>query len=176
MAGVPEQEVPAAIVPPARDLFPGSRTADPPFMVPDEPGVITFTVPGDPVPFARAGGGRTVFRFTPAKQRNYMALVKDLGARAFGNHVPLQGPVEMTLTAIFLMPASWSIKRRMAPASKWKTSRPDADNLAKIVKDALNTIVWRDDAQVVRLVVEKVHGDRPRLEVKIRDLTRAPLQ
>lgn len=37
------------------------------------------------------------------------------------------------------------------------TAKPDADNLAKAVMDALTNLggIWQDDAQVARLVVEK---------------------
>ena len=34
----------------------------------------------------------------------------------------------------------------------WKSSKPDADNLAKIVADALNGIAWGDDAQIADLL------------------------
>lgn len=33
--------------------------------------------------------------------------------------------------------------------------RRDVDNLAGAVMDALNGVLWRDDSQIVRLVVEK---------------------
>jgi Holliday junction resolvase RusA-like endonuclease len=38
-------------------------------------------------------------------------------------------------------------------------SKPDADNYAKLVLDALNGVLWRDDSQVVRLFVEKAYCD-----------------
>ena len=41
----------------------------------------------------------------------------------------------------------------------WQTSKPDADNYAKLILDALNGVLWRDDAQVVRLFAEKVYCD-----------------
>lgn len=36
------------------------------------------------------------------------------------------------------------------------TSKPDADNIAKLVLDALNGRAWHDDAQVVNLTVGKL--------------------
>lgn len=38
--------------------------------------------------------------------------------------------------------------------------KPDADNIAKAVLDALNRVAFRDDSQVVRLVVEKLPRTR----------------
>ncbi|MBO6783168.1 MAG: RusA family crossover junction endodeoxyribonuclease [Alphaproteobacteria bacterium] len=43
----------------------------------------------------------------------------------------------------------------------------DADNVAKACLDALSGIVWRDDSQVQRLVVEKVEADQPRILIEI---------
>ena len=50
-------------------------------------------------------------------------------------------------------------------------SKPDADNLAKAVLDALTTVgVWRDDAQVAELVIVKRYanpGDQPGCQITI---------
>ena len=43
-------------------------------------------------------------------------------------------------------------------------SKPDADNIAKLVMDALNGLAYADDSQVDRLIVEKaarVRGRKP---------------
>lgn len=52
------------------------------------------------------------------------------------------------------------------------THRPDADNYAKALLDALNGVAWHDDAQVTRLVVtkhdrERRWGDETRVAVTI---------
>lgn len=153
--------------------LPRVDTSDRPFGLPpdDEPGVIQFTVPGDVVPWARAGRGGG-FTFTPAKQRNYMAVLKDYASQALGDRPVIENAVFLRVTAVYAVPKSWSKKRREHPGHQWKTSRPDADNISKIVKDALNTVVWRDDAQVVKLTVEKFYGERPRVDVVIREIGR----
>ena len=50
-----------------------------------------------------------------------------------------------------------ALKRGLRPAS-WRTSKPDADNVAKSTLDAANGVVFEDDSQVVRLIVEKING------------------
>ena len=45
--------------------------------------------------------------------------------------------------------------------------RPDADNIAKIVLDALNGIAYKDDSQIVDLSVPKRYSDKPRVEIFI---------
>lgn len=49
--------------------------------------------------------------------------------------------------------------------------KPDADNIAKLVLDALNGTAYADDSQVTRLVVIKgrrVRGNRPETRVFVR--------
>jgi Holliday junction resolvase RusA-like endonuclease len=114
--------------------------------------MVSFTVPGEPVPFARAGAqGKR--RFTPKKQADFMTAVRTIAAAAMKGAPPLEGPVSMRVHAAYLVPESWSKKRKAS--AYWKSSKPDADNVAKIVKDAISTIVFVDDAQVAHLNVVK---------------------
>lgn len=47
--------------------------------------------------------------------------------------------------------------------------RRDLDNMAKLVMDALNSVVWADDAQVVGLQASVIRGsDTPKTLVTIR--------
>jgi Holliday junction resolvase RusA-like endonuclease len=127
------------------------------------PRTVAFTIPGEAVPFARSGGGKNVPRFTPAKQRSYMGAVKLFCQNAMHGAPPIEGPVELSISAFYMRPKS---KR----GAVWKTSRPDADNISKLIKDALNTVAWRDDAQVCSLHVWKQYGDFARVSVRIVEL------
>jgi len=49
------------------------------------------------------------------------------------------------------------------------TSKPDGDNNLKLVQDALNEIVWRDDAQVVDARVIKRYAAEPALRIQVRE-------
>jgi len=51
-----------------------------------------------------------------------------------------------------------------------KTSKPDVDNLTKAILDALNGIVWIDDAQVCELHVTKGLGKQDKIIVKATEL------
>lgn len=117
--------------------------------------MIAFHIPGEPVAFARSGG-KGAIRFTPKRQRDFMALVQLAASKAMGEQEPFAGPVEMVVRAVYLIPKSWPKKK--ANTATWRTSKPDADNIAKIVSDAINTIVFADDAQVASLTVQKVFG------------------
>jgi Holliday junction resolvase RusA-like endonuclease len=128
---------------------------------------ISFAIPGEPCAFARAGANGKR-RYTPPKQASFMAAVKLFASRAMAGAAPMQGPVEMTVEAIYLAPASWSKTKRELVF--WKTSRADADNIAKLVSDAINEIVFVDDAQVARLSVTKHYGDRSVIIVSVRSM------
>jgi Holliday junction resolvase RusA-like endonuclease len=47
------------------------------------------------------------------------------------------------------------------------TKKPDVDNIAKSIQDALNKVLYRDDSQIVLLIVGKRYADVPRVEVSI---------
>jgi Holliday junction resolvase RusA-like endonuclease len=129
-----------------------------------------FFVPGDCVPWARAGGGKTGHRFTPVKQRDYMAALKLFCQRAMHGAQPLDGPVDLKVEARYPWPKSMTRKKRELPGAYWRTGRPDFDNLAKIVGDALNNIAWLDDAQIAFASVSKVYSDIPGLKVGVEAL------
>jgi len=133
--------------------------------------MIAFTIPGEAVAFARSGGNGKV-RFTPTKQRNHMGTIKLFAQRAMAGSRPLEGPVAVKIRAIYLPPKSWS--RAKQGRANWKTSKPDADNLAKLVKDSLNSIVWRDDAQVCELYVQKIYGLKAETVITVMELGQDP--
>jgi Holliday junction resolvase RusA-like endonuclease len=116
---------------------------------------VAFTIPSEPIAFARSGGNGKV-RFTPKRQRDFMALVQLAAHQAMNGQPPLDGPIELQIRAVYRVPSSWPKKR--AATARWRTSKPDADNIAKIVSDACNEIVFGDDAQVVSLIVQKTYG------------------
>jgi Holliday junction resolvase RusA-like endonuclease len=49
----------------------------------------------------------------------------------------------------------------------WPTKKPDADNILKLVADALNGLAYVDDKNIVTAHAHKVYSDRPRLEINI---------
>lgn len=128
---------------------------------------VAFTIPGEAVPFARAGR-KGSFSFTPKKQSNFMGAVKGYAHDAMRGAGPLDGPLSMTVRAVYLIPPSWS-KRKRATAY-WKSSKPDADNIAKILKDAMSKVVFADDAQVAELTVTKVYGPTAFVQVTVERL------
>ncbi len=133
--------------------------------------MLDFTVPGIPVGKGRARFVRATGRaYTPAKTVSYEGQVAQYAQIAMAGRAPLLGPVRLCIEAVFPKPVSWSKKR--AAATLWHTSKPDGDNLAKATSDAMNGIVYRDDAQIARTEVTKIYSTdgSARLRVTIEPL------
>lgn len=130
---------------------------------------VAFTVPGIPCAWARART-RGHIHFTPKKQRAAMTFVQAVAAEAMGAKPPLDGPVRMEVDAVWPWPKSWSAKKRLKFGALWKSSRPDASNIVKLVEDAMNGVVFLDDAQVVRCQITKRYGESAATHIKIEPL------
>jgi len=56
---------------------------------------------------------------------------------------PLDGPVKVDITAVGAIPKSWPKRKRAeALALHYDMRKPDADNVTKLVLDALNGVAW----------------------------------
>ena len=54
---------------------------------------------------------------------------------------------------------------------EYKTSKPDTDNLQKMLKDTMTDLgFWKDDALVASEIVEKFYADTPGLFIVIQEL------
>ena len=132
-------------------------------------GLITFTVPGPPVPWARAARKGSKHSFTPLKQKRYKEDVQWLARTAMKGQDPFQGPIVCDIEFGMPVPISYSPAKRQAclDGELWPIYKPDIDNLAKIIKDALNEIVYDDDSQVVGLRLKKFYSDNPGVEIVV---------
>ena len=78
---------------------------------------------------------------------------------------PLKGP--LSLTVLWLFP-----KGKNHKDGTWRITRPDTDNLEKMLKDCMTRCgFWKDDAQVVKEYVEKKWSENPvGIEIEIVEL------
>lgn len=133
-------------------------------------GRIRFFVPGVAVPWARAGRHAGV-SYTPAKQKNFGAVVRQLGFEAMAGAPLLECPVHMRVVATYPWPQSARDKRRRAVDGAWKSTKPDIDNAClKLVADCLNQVVYLDDAQISAVTAFKLLGLTPGLDVTVTPL------
>lgn len=132
---------------------------------------LTFTVEGKPVPWARSRhNGRQ--HFTPANVRQYSYMIYLRATEQLRGAAPMDGPVRLWVVAYMPVPKSWpKYRRRQAlEGTVHHTSKPDADNLIKVVKDSLNSVVYGDDSQVADQRCVKAYSERPRVEVTVTPL------
>ena len=120
---------------------------------------MTIRVYGLPVPQGRPRaflpkGATRPSVFDPAGSRDWKRTVQAQALNLCPRPVPLEGPVRLGL--VFFLPRPKSAPRRVTLPCK----RPDVDNLAKAVKDALRAIAWGDDCQVVELRARKVFASQ----------------
>ena len=133
-----------------------------------------FTVLGEPV-----GKGRPKFStvngfakaYTPAKTTNFENLVR-LSYQQQCNKVPYNQGEQLAaeISAFFQIPKSISKVKHdaMENGHIMPTKKPDCDNIAKAVLDALNGIAYYDDSQITHLIIRKFYSDTPRTEIVIR--------
>lgn len=103
--------------------------------------------------------------FTPKATRDYEDEVKAAAMRAALIQRWLKpdadDPLQVGIIARFAVPQSWSKKKRQAAWSGeiYPTAKPDADNVAKLICDALNGIAYHDDSRITTLTVLKRYAD-----------------
>lgn len=132
-----------------------------------------FEIEGKPV-----GKGRPRFKrmgnfvqtYTPEKTSEYEKLVRIRFQNAGG--IITEKPVRVEIAAFFAPPKSARkrdkaemLANRILPVKK-----PDCDNVAKIILDALNKIAYKDDAQVVELFVKKRYAAEAKVFVHIEEI------
>ena len=83
--------------------------------------------------------------------------------------VPFLGPCRVKVEVFIAKPKSWSKKRTQA------STKPDADNLAKLCLDAMEGVVYKNDSQIVDLHVTKSLDALPRTFVRVEELDESKL-
>lgn len=130
-----------------------------------------FEISGEPMgkqrpKFARIGNFTRAY--TPKETVSYENWVKmcyqNFGGEHFGSEV-----LKVEIDARFPIPKSFSKKKHeQAKDGEIRPSvKPDCDNIAKIILDALNGIAFDDDKQVVELKINKTYDEIPKVIVKI---------
>lgn len=125
---------------------------------------ITFFVEGHPKgqprPRAFAMGGKARM-YDPGTAEGWKSQIAGAWKATAPGWAMVECPVMLTLS--FLMPRPKSHYKKAvlrSDAPEFCAKKPDADNMAKAVMDALTQLgVWRDDDQVVILKVVKSYAN-----------------
>lgn len=112
-----------------------------------------FKILGEPTAKGRPHFGK-FGAYTPAKTRNAEADVRgQIIAQLPPDWKPMEKALHLDIRVYRILPKS-------KKPGTFATTRPDLDNYVKLVLDAMNTIVFKDDSQVVSLVASKWYSER----------------
>jgi len=130
--------------------------------------VVEIDIPGRAMPWHRPHDfkGR---RLTSEANRIAIGALKELATRHMAGRRPVAGAVRLEVVCVYAIPAGWNAKQRAAAldARAWHTARPDWDNLGKLISDALNGIVYKDDCQIADGRVAKRYGQPERTMIRV---------
>ena len=130
---------------------------------------VSFDVWGKVMGKGRPRFTRGGHAYTPKVTRDYEMAIREAFENAPGRPLkPFSGPIAVCIMTCRQLPKSTP----KSVSSEPDTHKPDIDNVAKIVLDALNGVAWEDDAQVVSLTASKPKRTRSpeRLSVSITEL------
>lgn len=133
--------------------------------------IISFKIPGVVVaqgrPRASSMGGK-VRMYDPPKSREYKKYVKDV-AQYYAPTMPLEGPLSMRIVICREYLKSFTKKQRFQAedGALMPITKPDIDNTAKSIMDSLNGLIYKDDSQIVELVLLKKYAEESCAYVEI---------
>lgn len=110
--------------------------------------------------------------YTPNETIAYENWVKTCYFEKYKDKELMEKPLRVTIKAYFEIPKSTSKKRKqqMMDNEILPMVKPDTDNIAKGVLDSLNGIAYKDDKQVVELIVNKYYNNTPYVSVMIEEI------
>ncbi len=92
--------------------------------------------------------------------------------RPYAPKEPLHGPVKVHINFYMPIPksATKSVKKQMINGVCVPVKRPDIDNMAYTVTNAMKELVYEDDSQIIDLVISKRYAEVPKIVVKVIEL------
>lgn len=130
----------------------------------------SFTVPGTPVPKGRPRVTKTGHAYTPRRTHDYERHVVECYEQALPGDEPIPAGVPVVVDIRCMMPRPKSMTKAQRQHAE-HTKKPDVDNLAKGILDALNGRAWADDSQIAALMIIKRYGDEPGVRVRWTPMT-----
>lgn len=103
--------------------------------------------------------GKPMFYDTPKLKAARNLFILSLSA--YKPAAPLEGPLALTV--------EWRFHSKSHKEGTYRVTRPDTDNLQKLLKDCMTRVgFWNDDAQVCRETVTKRWSrEQPGLLIKV---------
>lgn len=108
---------------------------------------------------------------TPEVTKSYEDLIRWSYKAAGGQYIG-ESLIRVEIEAFYPIPKSWSKKKRAEVIKDTirPTTKPDCDNIIKVVLDALNGVAYYDDKQVIGTSCEKYYGDTGYLKIVVNEV------
>jgi len=134
--------------------------------------ILNITIPGIPVP---NNTKISKYRFyKPKKVNDYKKYIQLEVQQYMRKHALKcsQEPIYMILWIGLPVPTSWSKKRReMALKGEIKhKTKPDGENFAILIKNALQNIVYKNDSQICVYYEKKFYVEHPYVKITIKEV------
>ncbi len=143
----------------------------------NEPRSLSFTVFGKPEPKGsargfvamKAGKARAIVTTDNKNLKSWESCVRFAAQSVAGELQLFEGAIALHVD--FYLQRPKSIKPAKRP---YMTTRPDLSKLIRGLEDALNEVIWKDDAQIVAITAGKLYaapGEASRAFVTITDVS-----
>ncbi len=127
-----------------------------------------YQLDGEPVPSQRARHSKTSHHvYNPQRALQYI-LSSHLMEQHCGQPL-FEGPLEVLITWHMKMP-KMSDKKKQSIIGTYHYIKPDVDNLERLLLNACNGVLFKDDSQVSRIVKEKIYSTEPKTVFIITEL------
>lgn len=131
---------------------------------------VSFVIPMKPMGKERPRLSRGIV-YTPAKTQSYENFIKACYIEQCGDAYFGERSIELHVKA-YVLPLTKFRKSETAAALEGElkpNSKPDADNILKIILDALNELAYADDRTIYKMSVERIYSEIPHTEIIITD-------
>jgi len=78
-----------------------------------------------------------------------------------------QESIKLELEYHMPIPKSYSKTKASKALGKPHTKKPDITNLAKFTEDALNKVLWEDDALIAEISAKKIYSEEPKTVITV---------
>ena len=95
--------------------------------------------------------------------------------KPFAPEKPLEGAIDLTIAFFFSIPKSASkmLRQQMLNRVVLPCKKPDVDNLAYLVSNALKGLVYKDDCQVCAEKIYKFYGEKEKTVIVVKPILQA---
>lgn len=126
-----------------------------------------------PTATAQQKGERVVGGYIHHYKKKNVAAAEAILRDALLPYVPAEPITDqaVSLDVIWMFPYPKSAKKHRPGWERWKITRPDTDNLNKLLKDVMTDMgFWKDDALISSEHIRKMYTDEPGIEIEITEM------